>query len=131
MVSLVFLSLLLRLLAGRAKSCLSLSVLPAERLMPPHGSWDWRVGSWNLLNLMALPLVLGTGVDYKHFYATRALRRHHGDLQMAYRAVGRAPPALRAATAIAGFGFAGLVEQCRQWRAWVQVLRRGKSPAIC
>jgi lauroyl/myristoyl acyltransferase len=60
---------------------------------------DW---SWNLLNLMALPLILGTGVDYSIFMQL-ALRRYHGDLQMARRAVGRAL-LLCGATAIAGFG---------------------------
>ena len=34
--------------------------------------------SWNLLNLMALPLILGTGVDYSIFMQL-ALRRYHGD----------------------------------------------------
>src|SRR6185437_3377087 len=58
--------------------------------------------SWNLLNLMALPLILGTGVDYSIFMQL-ALRRHHGDLSMAYRSVGRAL-LLCGATAVAGFG---------------------------
>ena len=60
---------------------------------------DW---SWNLLNLMALPLILGTGVDYSIFMQL-ALRRHQGDLTMAYRSVGRAL-VLCGATACAGFG---------------------------
>jgi predicted RND superfamily exporter protein len=60
---------------------------------------DW---SWNLLNLMAVPLILGTGVDYSIFMQS-ALRRHHGDLRMAYIAVGRAL-LLCGGTAIAGFG---------------------------
>jgi predicted RND superfamily exporter protein/lauroyl/myristoyl acyltransferase len=58
--------------------------------------------SWNLLNLMAIPLVLGTGVDYGIFMQL-ALRRYNGDLQMAYRSVGRAL-LLCGGTAIAGFG---------------------------
>jgi len=58
--------------------------------------------SWNLLNLMALPLILGTGVDYSIFMQL-ALRRHHGDLFMAYRSVGRAL-LLCGGTACAGFG---------------------------
>ena len=58
--------------------------------------------SWNLLNLMAVPLVLGTGVDYGIFMQL-ALRRYHGDLQMAYQSVGRAL-LLCGGTAIAGFG---------------------------
>ncbi|MBU6408745.1 MAG: MMPL family transporter [Verrucomicrobia bacterium] len=60
--------------------------------------FDWR---WNLLNLMALPLVLGTGVDYGIFMQL-ALRRHGGDLRDAYRSVGRAL-LLCGGTAMAGF----------------------------
>jgi predicted exporter/lauroyl/myristoyl acyltransferase len=58
--------------------------------------------SWNLLDLMAIPLVLGTGVDYSIFMQL-ALRRHHGDLDLAYQSVGRAL-LLCGGTAIAGFG---------------------------
>lgn len=62
--------------------------------------------SWNLLNLMALPLILGTGVDYSLFMQL-ALRRHHGDLEVAHRSVGRAL-LLCGGTAVAGFGTLGL-----------------------
>lgn len=62
--------------------------------------------SWNLLNLMALPLILGTGVDYSLFMQL-ALRRHGGDLAVAHRSVGRAL-LLCGATAVAGFGSLGL-----------------------
>lgn len=62
--------------------------------------------SWNLLNLMALPLILGTGVDYSIFMQL-ALRRHGGDLRQAHRSVGRALM-LCGGTAIAGFGSLGL-----------------------
>ncbi len=62
--------------------------------------------SWNLIDLMALPLILGTGVDYSIFMQL-ALRRHGGDLQLAYRSVGRAL-LLCGGTAIAGFGSLGL-----------------------
>ena len=58
--------------------------------------------SWNLLNLMGLPLILGTGVDYSIFMQL-ALRRYHGDLEVAHRAVGRAL-LLCGGTAAAGFG---------------------------
>jgi len=61
---------------------------------------------WNLLNLMALPLILGTGVDYSIFMQL-ALRRCHGDLPLAHRSVGRAL-LLCGGTAIAGFGSLGL-----------------------
>jgi predicted RND superfamily exporter protein len=58
--------------------------------------------SWNLMNLMALPLILGTGVDYCIFMQL-ALRRHGGDLVIARRSVGRALM-LCGGTAMAGFG---------------------------
>jgi predicted exporter len=58
--------------------------------------------SWNLLNLMAVPLILGTGVDYSIFMQS-ALRRHGGDPVKAHAAVGRAL-LLCGGTAIAGFG---------------------------
>ena len=58
--------------------------------------------SWNLLNLMAVPLMLGSGVDYSIFMQL-ALRRHGGDMAAAHRAVGRAL-LLCGGTAIAGFG---------------------------
>ena len=58
--------------------------------------------SWNVLNLMALPLILGTGVDYSIFMQL-ALRRHHGDLRVAHRSVGRAL-LLCGGTAVSGFG---------------------------
>jgi uncharacterized protein len=62
--------------------------------------------SWNLFNLMALPLILGTGVDYSIFMQL-ALRRHGGDLKLANRSVGHAL-LLCGGTAIAGFGTLGL-----------------------
>jgi lauroyl/myristoyl acyltransferase len=58
--------------------------------------------SWNLLNLMALPLMLGTGVDYSIFMQL-ALRRHGGDLRLVRRSIGRAL-LLCGGTAVAGFG---------------------------
>ena len=58
--------------------------------------------SWNLLNLMALPLMLGTGVDYGIFMQL-ALRRHGGDLRVVQQSIGRAL-LLCGGTAIAGFG---------------------------
>ena len=61
--------------------------------------------SWNLLNLMALPLMLGTGVDYSIFMQL-ALRRHGGDLVLVRRSIGRAL-LLCGGTAMAGFGSLG------------------------
>jgi len=57
--------------------------------------------SWNLLDLMGIPLVLGTGVDYSIFMQL-ALRRYHGDQRVAYHSVGRAL-LLCGGTAIAAF----------------------------
>ena len=54
------------------------------------------------MNLMALPLMLGTGVDYTLFIQL-ALRRHGGDLVAVRRSVGRALM-LCGGTAVAGFG---------------------------
>jgi len=59
--------------------------------------WDW-----NLLNLMAFPLILGTGVDYTIFMQL-ALRRHGGDQRIVRRSIGRAL-LLCGGTAMAGFG---------------------------
>jgi predicted RND superfamily exporter protein/lauroyl/myristoyl acyltransferase len=61
------------------------------------GGW-----SWNPLNLMGLPLILGTGVDYSIFMQL-ALKRHHGSLAGAHHSVGRAL-LLCGGTAVAGFG---------------------------
>lgn len=58
--------------------------------------------SWNLLNLMALPLILGTGIDYSIFMQL-SLRRSRGDLEAAHQSVGRALM-LCGATAVTGFG---------------------------
>jgi uncharacterized protein len=58
--------------------------------------------SWNLMNLMALPLLLGAGVDYT-IHVQLALRRHAGDIVTMRRVTGRAI-FLCAATTVAGFG---------------------------
>jgi uncharacterized protein len=58
--------------------------------------------SWNLMNLMGVPLILGTGVDYGLFIQL-ALRRHRGDTGLVHRSIGRAL-LLCGGTAIAGFG---------------------------
>jgi len=81
-------------------STLALSVVVLLAVMKLTG---W---SWNLLNLMAAPLILGTGVDYSLFMQL-ALRRHAGDAALAHRSVGRAL-LLCGGTAVAGFGMLGL-----------------------
>lgn len=81
-------------LLGMAVLCLSGLCLLATMAL---SGW-----SWNLLNLMALPLVLGTGVDYGIFMQL-ALRRNGGAVRLVRRSVGRAL-LLCGGTAIAGFG---------------------------
>lgn len=58
--------------------------------------------SWNLMNLMAIPLILGTGVDYSIFMLL-GLRRYGGNLRRTYNSVARAL-LLCGGTATAGFG---------------------------
>lgn len=58
----------------------------------------WR---WNLLNLMALPLLLGMGVDFS-IHILLALRRQQGDVLAVHRSVGRALM-LAGSTTVAGF----------------------------
>ena len=74
-------------------------ILSGVFLLATMGLAGW---SWNLLNMMALPLMLGTGVDYTIFIQL-ALRRHGGDLGVVRRSVGRAL-LLCGGTAMAGFG---------------------------
>jgi predicted exporter len=62
----------------------------------------WAGWSWNLMNLMAIPLVLGVGVDFS-IHMQLALRRHHGNLALARRTVGRAL-FLCGTTTLTGFG---------------------------
>ncbi|MBL9175190.1 MAG: MMPL family transporter [Verrucomicrobiales bacterium] len=59
-------------------------------------------GSWNLLSLVAIPLLLGTSVD-STIHIQLALRRHRGDGRAVWRTTGRAL-LLCAAANIAGFG---------------------------
>ena len=82
---------------------LGILLLSGLCLLAAMKTFGW---SWNLLNLMALPLILGTGVDYSIFMQL-ALRRHGGDLKLAHQSVGKAL-LLCGGTAIAGFGSLGL-----------------------
>jgi predicted exporter len=74
---------------------------------------------WNMMNLMALPLLLGMSVDYS-IHIQLALRRHRGDTDFVRRSVGRAL-LLAGSTTVAGFaslsfasnaGIAGLGKVC-------------------
>ncbi len=58
--------------------------------------------SWNLMNLLALPLLLGAGVDYV-LHQQLALIRHRGDLGRVRRSTGRALW-LCGGTTVIGFG---------------------------
>jgi len=82
------------ILLGMAVMCLSCVCVLAVMAL---AGWNW-----NLMNLMAFPLILGTGVDYTIFIQL-ALRRHGGDLAAVRRSVGRALM-LCGGTAVAGFG---------------------------
>ncbi len=62
--------------------------------------------SWNLMNVMALPLLFGAAVDYG-IHIQLALRRHRGDLRRVRGTVGRAILLCGVSTA-AGFGTLGL-----------------------
>jgi lauroyl/myristoyl acyltransferase len=58
--------------------------------------------TWNLLNLVAIPLILGTSVD-STIHVQLALRRHRGDLRAVWHSTGVAL-LLCAGANIAGFG---------------------------
>jgi uncharacterized protein len=62
----------------------------------------WAGWSWNLMNLMSVPLVLGTGIDYS-IHMQSALRRNRGDIRATRRTTGRAL-LLCGSTTIVGFG---------------------------
>jgi predicted RND superfamily exporter protein len=61
--------------------------------------------SWNLMNVMALPLLFGAGVDYS-IHIQFALRRYYGDRSRVRKTVGRAILLCCASTAT-GFGTLG------------------------
>ena len=62
--------------------------------------------SWNLMNITALPLLLGAGVDYS-IHIQLALKRYGGDIRKVKRSVGNAILLCGASTA-AAFGSLGL-----------------------
>jgi predicted RND superfamily exporter protein len=63
---------------------------------------DWP---WNLMNVMALPLLFGAGVDYS-IHIQFALRRYGGNLSRVRQTVGRAILLCGISTA-SGFGTLG------------------------
>lgn len=91
----------------------------AFSLLGVHLVMTFAGWSWNMMNLMALPLLLGMGVDFS-IHMQLALRRHGGDLALVRRSVGRAL-LLAGSTTVAGFaslsfasnaGIAGLGKIC-------------------
>jgi len=80
---------------------LSLSTLAFSLivLLAVMGILGW---SWNLMNLVALPLLLGAGVDYT-IQIQLGMRRHSGNSRTMRRITGRAV-LLCAATTMTGFG---------------------------
>ncbi|HEV2329432.1 MAG TPA: MMPL family transporter [Verrucomicrobiae bacterium] len=86
------------ILLGAVVLCMSGLILLATMSLT-----GWK---WNLMNLMAVPLILGTGVDYTIFIQL-ALRRHGGDLRTVRHSVGRALM-LCGATAVTGFASLGM-----------------------
>lgn len=77
-------------------SALLLTVLSLSAVMALLG---WQ---WNLMNMLALPLLVGVTVDYS-IHTQLALQRFGGDLRQVYNHVGKAI-ALAGATTTIGFG---------------------------
>ena len=100
MAALVILSLWLAFRSAR-EMALSLAalVMSGACLWAFMGLVGWQ---WNLLNMMALPLLLGMGVDFS-IHVQMALRRHDGDLALVRGSIGRAL-LLAGSTTVAGFG---------------------------
>jgi predicted RND superfamily exporter protein len=100
-VVIIFLSLAFRKFGEIALSIATLgfSLLCLMALMSLLG---W---SWNLMNVMALPLLFGAGVDYS-IHIQFALRRYYGDRSRVRKTVGRAVLLCCASTA-SGFGTLG------------------------
>jgi predicted exporter len=88
-----------------AEVALSLSAL-AFSLLCLMGVMALLGWSWNLMNVMALPLLFGAGVDYS-IHIQFALKRYGGDLARVRQAVGRAILLCGVSTA-SGFGTLGL-----------------------
>jgi uncharacterized protein len=84
---------------------LSLAVLgfSALVLVAVMGLLRWR---WNLINLTALPLLLGMGIDYS-IHVQTTLQRFKGDALRTFQSVGRAL-LLAGSTTIIGFVFLGM-----------------------
>lgn len=80
-------------------SCVLALVLGLATLLAAMSLLGWQ---WNLINVAALPVLLGLGVDYS-IHLQLARRRHAGALRRAWNTTGRAI-LLCAATSLAAFG---------------------------
>jgi len=100
-ILLVLLGLAFRRVTGVVLSIASLA-LSLVGLLAVMALAGW---SWNLMNIMALPLLFGAGVDYS-IHIQHALRRHHGDAVQVRNTIGRAILLCAASTAV-GFGTLG------------------------
>ncbi len=98
--------LVLLLLAFRRVGEVALSMTSLAVSLSALLAWmaivDW---SWNLMNVMALPMLFGAGVDYS-LHVQFAMRRYEGDTVRVRNTVGRAILLCAASTAI-GFGTLG------------------------
>lgn len=101
-ILLLLLGLAFRRLAEVVLSIASLS-LSLAALLAVMALVGW---SWNLMSIMALPLLFGAGVDYA-IHIQHALRRHRGDVIQVRNSVGRAVLLCAASTA-AGFATLGM-----------------------
>jgi len=72
--------------AGEVLLSLATLLVSALALWAVMGLAGW---SWNLMNMMALPLLLGAGIDYS-IHMQLGLRRHHDNIRLLYRSIGRA-----------------------------------------
>lgn len=79
--------------------CLAAMLLTLLCLSALMAALGWQ---WNLMNMLALPLLVGITVDYS-IHTQLALQRFQGDLAKVYNHVGRAI-ALAGATTAIGFG---------------------------
>jgi|GEM_PF-297979 len=78
-----------------------LSLIEALRGLGPSFAW-LPVSEWNFMNLSAIPLLMGTGLDYS-IHITLSVRRHGGDLGRVWQHTGKAVLLCGLSTA-AGFG---------------------------
>lgn len=85
--------------ARAALCCVGSTALAFLALNASMGILGW---TWNLMSLLALPVLLGSGLDFS-LHLSLGLKRHGGDVRRTRGAVGKAV-ALCAATTVAGFG---------------------------